>query len=155
MNKTSVLVLSMLAMAAMMPVAAQDQHKVIPAADIQWSAGPASLPNGAQTSVIYGDPSKEGLFVMRIKVPGGYKIPPHTHPKSEVVTVVSGKMKLGMGETADEAKAQELSAGSFFALQPGTAHYVFAIDETVVQLSSVGPWGITYVNPKDDPRQSQ
>jgi quercetin dioxygenase-like cupin family protein len=105
--------------------------------------------------VLHGDPGKDGLFVMRLKVPGGYKIPPHTHPKPEVVTVISGTMKLGMGETADESKAQTLSAGSFFALPPNMAHYVFAMGEVAVQLSSVGPWGLTDVNPKDDPRQSQ
>jgi quercetin dioxygenase-like cupin family protein len=137
------------------PAAAEDQHKIIAAPDIQWAPAPVSMPSGAQTVVLYGDPSKDQLFVMRLKVPSGYKIPPHTHPKPEVVTVISGTMKLGMGEMADESKAQTLSAGSFFALAPNTPHYVFAVEETVVQLSAIGPWSITYVNPKDDPRQSQ
>lgn len=134
---------------------AEDQHKIIAAPDIQWAPAPAAMPSGAQTVVLYGDPSKDQLFVMRLKVPSGYKIPPHTHPKPEVVAVMSGTMKLGMGETADESKAQTLPAGSFFTLPPNTPHYVFAVEETVVQLSAIGPWGITYVNPKDDPRQSQ
>jgi quercetin dioxygenase-like cupin family protein len=122
---------------------------------ITWAAAPAALPSGAQIAVLYGDPGKEGLFAFRLKVPAGYKIPPHTHPGIEAVTVISGTVKLGMGETADEAKTEMLPAGSFFALQPGMAHYVFTEGETTVQINSNGPWGITYVNPKDDPRQSQ
>jgi len=93
------------------------------------------------------------MFAFRIKVPNGYSIPPHTHPKPEVVTVISGTMWLGMGNTADRSKAQALPAGSFFALEPGLAHYVHAEGETVVQLNSTGPWSISYVNPKDDPQQ--
>jgi mannose-6-phosphate isomerase-like protein (cupin superfamily) len=80
-------------------------------------------------------------------------VAPHTHPVDEVITVISGTFALGMGETADQRKAQPLPAGSFFALPPGMAHYVFIDEETVVQISTVGPWGLTYINPKDDPRQ--
>ena len=134
---------------------AQDQHKIIAASDIQWGPAPNSIPSGAQAVVLHGDPSKEELFVMRLKVPGGYKIAPHTHSKPEIVTVIAGTLNLGMGETTDESKAQALPAGSFFVLQPNAAHYVSADGEVVVQLSSMGPWSISYVNPQDDPRRSQ
>jgi quercetin dioxygenase-like cupin family protein len=137
------------------PALSQDDHKTLAPDQMQWTSGPASLPKGAEAVVLYGDPSKEGLFALRLKLPAGYKIPPHTHPKPEVVTVLSGTVKLGMGESGEEAKAQAMPAGSFFAFPPDTVHYVFAGEETVVQLNSVGPWGIAYVNPKDDPRQSQ
>jgi quercetin dioxygenase-like cupin family protein len=103
--------------------------------------------------VLYGDPGKDGMFAFRLKVPKDYQIPPHTHPKPEIVTVMSGTVRLGMGETADRAKAQVLPAGSFFALSPGSAHFFFADEDAVIQLNSTGPWGINYVNPKDDPRQ--
>ena len=88
-------------------------HTIITADAIEWKAAPASLPAGAKAALLYGDPAKEGLFAMRLKLPKGYHIPPHTHPKPEVVTVISGTAKLGMGETADQAKAQRLPAGSF------------------------------------------
>ena len=130
-----------------------DGHKVISSQDVKWNPGPPSLPPGSQVALLFGDPSKEGMFAFRIKVPNGYSIPPHTHPKPEVVTVISGTMWLGMGNTADRSKAQALPAGSFFALEPGLAHYVHAEGETVVQLNSTGPWSISYVNPKDDPQQ--
>ena len=134
---------------------AQDTHTVVQPDQIKWGPAPAAFPPGAQMAVVYGDPSKEGLFAFRLKLPTGFKVPPHTHPVIEAVTVLSGTFKLGMGETADEAKAQPLPAGSFFAFPPGTAHFVFIGEETVIQISTNGPWGITYVNPKDDPRQSQ
>ena len=93
------------------------------------------------------------MFALRLKLPAGYRVPPHTHPVDEVVTVISGTFSLGMGETADQSSAQPLPAGSFFALPPGTPHFVFIDEETVIQISTVGPWGLTYVNPADDPRQ--
>jgi len=77
----------------------------------------------------------------------------NTFISPEIVTVVSGTARLGMGATADHDKAQVLPAGSFFALTPGSEHYFFADEETVIQLNSTGPWGINYLNPKDDPRQ--
>ena len=67
--------------------------------------------------------------------------------------MISGAFSLGMGETADQGSAQPFPAGSFFcALPPGSPHYVFIDDETVIQISTIGPWGLTYVNPADDPR---
>src|SRR6266576_2182423 len=118
-----------------------------------WAKAPPSLPPGAEASVLYGDPGKEGLFVLRLKFPKGYAIPPHTHPKPEIVTVISGTFTLGMGNVPDKSNAKPLPAGSFFAFEPGMAHYAFTDEETVVQINSTGPWGINYVNPKDDPRQ--
>jgi quercetin dioxygenase-like cupin family protein len=135
------------------PADAMEGHTILPPQEIEWGPAPAVLPPGAEAAVLFGDPSEEGLFVLRLKFPAGYSVAPHTHPVDEVVTVISGTFYKGMGETADPSKAQPLPAGSFFALPPGTAHYVFMEEETVIQISTVGPWGLTYVNPKDDPRQ--
>ena len=132
-----------------------DAHKIVSPQDIKWGPAPASLPPGAELAVLYGDPSKEGEFAMRLKGPKGYHIAPHTHPKPEIVTVISGSVRLGMGETADHGKAQQLPVTSFFALSPGMAHYIFFDEDTVVQINTSGPWGLNYVNPKDDPRKSQ
>jgi quercetin dioxygenase-like cupin family protein len=128
-------------------------HAVLAPSDINWGTAPPSLPAGAQAAVLYGDPGKEGMFAFRLKVPKDYRIAPHTHPAPEVVTVISGTARLGMGAKADRSKAKILPAGSFFALSPGTAHYFFAEEDTVIQLNSMGPWQINYVNPKDDPRK--
>ncbi len=130
-----------------------DEHKLVPAQDIKWSPGPPSVPSGAEIAVLYGDPGKEGMFAFRLKVPKDYHIPPHTHPRPEIVTIISGTARLGMGTTADREKAQVLPAGSFFSMPPGSAHYFFADENTVVQLNSTGPWGIDYIDAKDDPRK--
>lgn len=127
-------------------------HKIVKADEVTWSAGPPSLPPGAQAAVLHGDPGKDGVFVMRLKLPAGFKIAPHTHPKPEIVTVISGAFHIGMGEVRDETKAHKLPAGGFFAFDPGLAHFAHVEEETVVQLSSTGPWTINYINPADDPR---
>jgi quercetin dioxygenase-like cupin family protein len=145
--------IAFLAAALVSPLSAAE--KIMTPQDVKWSPGPASIPKGSEMAVLYGDPSKEGLFAMRLKLPQGYQIPPHTHPKPEVVTVISGTFRLGMGETADLDKAKALPAGSFFALEPGMAHYAAADEDTVIQLNSTGPWTIDYVNPEDDPRKTQ
>jgi len=137
------------------PALAADEHKVLTPKDVKWAPAPASVPKGAQAATIYGDPSKEGQFALRLKLPKGYHIPPHSHPKPEVVTILSGTLRLGEGATADQSKAKPLPAGSFFAMAPGMQHYVYADEETVLQLNSTGPWALTYVNAKDDPRKTQ
>lgn len=132
----------------------QPAHTIVKADQVKWVAGPPSLRPGAQAALLYGDPTKEGLFVMRLKLPASFRIAPHTHPRAEIVTVISGAFHIGMGGVADPAKAQRLPPGSFFAFDPGLAHYAHVQEDTVVQLSSTGPWAISYINPADDPRQA-
>jgi len=152
--RIAMLAIGALALGASAPAAlAQDAHSILTPQEVAWGPGPASLPPGAEAAVLYGDPSQEGLFALRLKLPAGYHVPPHTHPRPEVVTVITGTFLLGMGETADHDKAEPLPAGSFFALEPAMAHYAYADEETVVQLNSTGPWALEYVNPADDPRQ--
>jgi quercetin dioxygenase-like cupin family protein len=132
---------------------AEGAHTMISANDVKWGPAPKVLPAGAQAAVLFGDPTKEGLFALRLKLPSGYAIAPHTHPAHEVVTVISGATNLGMGEKADRSTTTALPAGSFFALPPGTAHFVYFDEETVVQITTNGPWGLKYINPADDPSQ--
>jgi quercetin dioxygenase-like cupin family protein len=134
---------------------AAEEKKIIAADAVEWGKGPASIPAGAEAAVLYGDPTADGLFAMRLKLPAGYHIGPHFHPKPEVVTIISGMFKLGTGETADPEATETLEPGALFAMHPGMAHYVYTDEETVVQLNSVGPWAITYFNAADDPRKTQ
>jgi quercetin dioxygenase-like cupin family protein len=128
-------------------------HIIVPADQISWKDGPEALPRGAQFVVLEGDPASEGMFTMRLKAPAGYRIPPHTHPRVERVTVLKGSFKLGMGREFDEEKMQELKQGAFFTMPPGMEHFAMAGDEeTIVQLNAHGPWEIHYINPDDDPR---
>lgn len=134
--------------------AAEATGKIVTPQEIIWGAGPASLPAGAQAALLYGDMTKEGPFALRLKFPAGYRISPHTHPVDEVVTVISGTLHFAMTATVDDSKAKALAAGSFFSVPLDTAHYAFAEGETVVQINSMGPWAITYLDPKNDPRQA-
>jgi quercetin dioxygenase-like cupin family protein len=123
--------------------------------DIKWQDGPPSLPAGAKFAVLEGDPAKEGFFTMRVRMPDGYKIPPHTHPATEHVTVISGTFHFGMGEKFDQSATEALPAGSFGYWPAGMKHFAWAKGETVVQLHGIGPWKIEYLNPADDPRKAK
>jgi hypothetical protein len=131
------------------------EMSLYPAAEIQWKDGPASLPAGAKVAVLEGDPSKEGLFTMRLWLPDGFKIPPHWHPKVEHVTVISGTFNLGMGEKFDQTATRAMPAGTFGFWPAEMRHYAWAKGETVLQLHGTGPWMIMYVNPSDDPRKTK
>lgn len=131
---------------------ADEGHSVVPAGEVEWGPGPASIPEGSEAAVLYGDPGAEELFALRLKLPDGYVIAPHTHPRPEIVTIISGTLHLGTGEEIDEETEQRLEQGSFFGFEPGMTHYVHAEGETVIQLNSTGPWAIEYVNEEDDPR---
>jgi len=128
-------------------------HGIFPPGDIQWKAGPPSLAPGAKFAVLEGDPSKEGLFTMRLWLPDGFKIQPHWHPAVEHITVVSGEFHVGMGEKFDSSAGHTLPAGTFAFLGPDMRHFAWAKGDTVLQLHGVGPWQINYVNPADDPRK--
>ena len=129
-----------------------DRQIMIAADNVQWRPGPPSLPEGAQYAVLEGDPGEPGMFVMRLKLPDGYIIPPHTHPNVERVTVMSGVFNLGHGARFSRERTMRMPAGSFTSMPPGMQHFAFADGETVVQLTSIGPWEIDYINPEDDPR---
>jgi quercetin dioxygenase-like cupin family protein len=125
------------------------------AADLKWQEPPPSLPRGAKIAVLEGDLGKEGPFVVRIKFPDGYRVLPHTHPKRERVTVLSGTLYFGMGGTFDAKAAVGLPAGTYGSWPEGMKHFGWAKGETIIQLHGIGPWSIRYVNPNDDPRNQR
>ncbi|WP_040486302.1 cupin domain-containing protein [Lutibaculum baratangense] len=139
--------------ALLAPAAVAQEHVLIKSEEFRYEPGPASLDEGAEYSVLYGDPASEGVFAMRLRLPNGYHIAPHHHGQPEIVTVISGTFHIGMGEEAVREDATALRPGGFFAYPPGMAHYAYAEGETVIQLNSTGPWTITYVNDEDDPRK--
>jgi len=118
--------------------------------EVKWGDVPPDLPKGAQMAVLHGDPSKKAPFTLRLKLPDGYKIPPHWHTKDEQLTIVSGAFVLHMGDTM-EAPGTVLTAGGFHFL-PGKMHHAAeATDESVVQVDGMGPFDIHYLNPDDNP----
>jgi len=122
---------------------------------IQWGPAPAVFPTGAQLAVLSGDPGKPGPFTVRLKVPDGYRIMPHWHPTAENVTVMSGEFHVGMGDKFDETSMTTLPAESLASVPAHHNHYAMAKGETVVQISSTGPFKLVYVNPADDPSKTQ
>jgi len=148
---TAVFLLTRLS-ASEMPSA--DMH-LYPPTTIEWKPGPAALPPGAKMAVLEGDPTKEGPFVVRFQFPDGYHVAPHTHPKTERVTVISGALYLATGEALDRNSAKKLPAGSFGYWPAGMKHAGWSEGETIIQLHGIGPWQINYVNPADDPRNAK
>jgi quercetin dioxygenase-like cupin family protein len=125
--------------------------KPMNAAAMKFGPAPPNLPKGASMIVLAGDPSKSGEFTLRLKLPKGYKIPPHNHPTDENVTVISGDFHIGMGDTFKTKGAASLTAGGFGVAPSGMNHFAWTEKGAVVQVHAMGPFQITYVNPKDDP----
>src|SRR5680860_313833 len=144
------------------PVLAQDDqridrmvaeaHKVFEDGNIDWKDEPI-LPKGAKSALVVGDPSKAGVFIAYLKFPSDYIIPAHTHPFTEVVTVLKGQVGNGFGDKLDREKGELLDVGSSFMLPADHPHYLWNEEESVVLLIATGPWDIKYVDPKDDPRK--
>ncbi len=127
-------------------------HRMVSPGDLKWNDVP-SLPPGAKIAVIEGPMSEPVPFTVRLKFPANYQIPAHWHPAVERVTVLTGTINMGIGDRLDKQKTAPLSAGSIGIMQPKTNHFVWTQEEVIVQLNGTGPWGVTYVNPADDPRK--
>lgn len=128
------------------------EMRIVSPSALRWSKGPQALPAGAEWVVLEGDPSKPGPFTLRLKLPEGYRIPPHWHPKVERITVLAGTFHLGEGERFDPKVLREMPPGSFAWIPTGHRHFAEVQGETIIQLHGSGPWEIHYVNPADDPR---
>lgn len=137
--------------AAATPAVMSSPMVVTPAANIKWGDVPPFLPKGAKLAVLVGDPSKPEPFTVRLQMPDGYKIAPHTHPNDEHVTVLSGTFRAAMGDKWDDKALGDFAPGSYANMAAGMAHYAAAKGATVVQVHGVGPFVVNYVNPADDP----
>lgn len=126
-------------------------HILMAPAEAKWGAPPAVFEKGMSFTVVSGDPSKPGLYVVRAKMPAGYKIAPHWHPTDEHVTVLSGTMAVGMGEEFDETSMKALPVGGYALLPAGMRHFAMATTAATIQIHGQGPFALTYVNPADDP----
>jgi ChrR Cupin-like domain len=129
-------------------------HVALTEGEVKWGPAPPSVPKGAQLAVISGNPGAAGPFVIRLKLPAGYKIAPHWHPTDENVTVLSGTFALGMGEKFDQSMMKELPAGGYGLLPAEMRHYAMAKTAAVVQVHGMGPFVLNYVNPADDPSKA-
>jgi hypothetical protein len=144
-----VVALSVAALFAAQPLQAQN---VFTPDQVKWGPAPPFIPAGAQLAVLEGNPmASSGDYTIRLKMPDGYKIAPHTHPQRENVTVLSGTLKVGMGDHFDASKTSSFGAGSFAYLDPSMHHYVVTSGETIVQIHGMSPVKFNYIDPADDP----
>ena len=133
------------------PSLADATHAGQQPSDIVWGPAPAILPPGAEIAVLQGDRTKPEPFTIRLRFPNGYRIPPHMHPTTENVTVLTGTFLKGLGTEFVESNLQPLMRGDFASIPPNHPHYVMTRGETVVQVHGVGPFSLTYVDPADNP----
>jgi len=136
---------------------AGDQHvHIIHLSEVPWAAAPDSLPPGAEFALIAGDPVKPGAFAFRLKMPAGYIVMPHTHPAAEYITVISGRLYHGTGNVLQKESGTPITAGDFAFLPAEMSHSVWTVDSpAVIQVNGTGPFTISYINPKDDPRNKR
>ena len=140
----------LLTLTAMLATSAASTRTAPPA--LNWMAAPPGLPAGAQVAVVSGDPGKKGMFTLRARLPGNYVVPPHWHPTDEKVSVISGRMAYGLNDRFNRVTALTLGPGETVVMKARMHHWVFAGDPTEIEVSAMGPFAITYVNPADDPR---
>jgi quercetin dioxygenase-like cupin family protein len=130
---------------------AQTAHKVVRVEDVKWIDHP--IFKGAKTAILVGDPTKAEVIVQRVKFPPHYRVPPHTHPYAEVVTVLTGSYGNYFGEKF-EPKGELMKPGSLFVLPANHPHYTWTGDEeTILQVQFMGPGGVEFIDPADDPRK--
>ena len=126
--------------------------KAIVSEDVEWKPF-AALPPTVRLAVLVGQPSQEGPYVIRVKVPRGVKLMPHRHSEDRIYTVISGVFYIGLGGQFDPEKLEAYPPGAVILLPGDTSHFHWAKSgEYVAQVTGIGPLGFEYVNPKDDPR---
>ncbi len=129
-------------------------HTTLNPSDMQWMDAPPFLAPGSKLAVLFGDPSKPGLYILRVKAGDGYRIANHWHPTDEHVTVIAGTFLVSAGDSTDVSKEMSLSAGGF-ATMPAKMHHAAKFGgDTEIEVSGMGPFQINYVDPADDPRKS-
>ena len=128
------------------------EHVMQTLLEVQWGDAPPMLPPGAKIAVLSGNPGADGLYTVRLKFPANYKIPAHSHPKDEHVTVLKGTVFMGMANKLDAKGGKALPVGSFAITPASVNHYAYTEDEAIILLHGIGPVDFKYVDPSDDPR---
>ena len=127
-------------------------HTIVTPNDLKWE-DVAALPPGAKIAVIEGKMNEAGPITARIKLPANFKLPPHYRPVLERVTVISGTINIGMGDKLDPQKTTAMGPGTVLLMPPNMRHFAWTREEVIFQLNVTGPWGVTFVDPADDPRK--
>jgi len=132
----------------------QREFRAVLSEDLDWKPFPA-FPPPARLALVVGQPADAGLYLIRVKVPGGVKLMPHRHPEDRIYTVISGVFYIGLGDEFDADKLQAYPPGAVITLPANTSHFHWAKSgEYVTQVTAIGPLGLEYLSPKDDPRNN-
>jgi uncharacterized RmlC-like cupin family protein len=132
----------------------QEVFRAVLPEDIDWAQFPG-FPPAARLAVVVGHTSQPGPYTVRVKVPSGVKLMPHTHQEDRVYTVMSGVFYIGRGDQFDEARLEAYPPGAVLVLPGGTPHFHWAKSgEYVTQVTAIGPISLDYINPRDDPRST-
>jgi quercetin dioxygenase-like cupin family protein len=137
------------------PMARAQGHVIQELSETQWGTAPPMLPPGAEIAVLDGNPMGDSAYTLRLKFPANYKIPAHSHPTDEHVTVLSGALAIGMGDKLDEKGGKVLTVGGFALMPAHMNHYAYTKEATIILLHGQGPVEFIYVNPADDPRNEK
>jgi hypothetical protein len=130
----------------------QSTFKTILSEEVDWKPFPA-FPPQARLAILVGEPSQTAPYTIRVKVPVGVKLMPHRHPEDRIYTVISGVFYIGLGDQFDANKLEAYPPGSVIVLPGSTSHFHWAKSgEYVTQVTAIGPLGMDYVEPSDDPR---
>lgn len=117
--------------------------KIIVPEEIKWNAKPNQT-GAVETIVLAGDPQKEGLYTMRVKIPAGTKLLPHWHPENRTAVILSGTFYYNYGDSFDENKLKEMPTGTFFTEPARQPHFAYAKKgEVIIQVTGWGPTGTT------------
>lgn len=120
-------------------------QKVTRADDTTWGPCPPSLPPGCAMAVLEGNPRTKQLFTIRIKTDQPFRMQAHTHPGAERVTVLDGTVSVGFGDALDTSEGTTFTAGDYYVNAPATAHYVWADEPVLIQITGIGPWVVEYL----------
>lgn len=113
----------------------------------------AAFPAGAELAKVVGDPAGPGPYVVRVRVAGGVKLMPHSHPEDRVYTVISGVFYIGFGNVFAISKLTAYGPGSIVVLPGNTPHFHWAMSgQYITQVSGIGPLGIEFIDAECDPR---
>jgi quercetin dioxygenase-like cupin family protein len=132
----------------------QDVFRAVLSEDMEWKPF-AAFPPSVRLAVVVGQPSEAGPYTIRVRVPHGVKLMPHRHPEDRVYTVISGVFYIGLGDRFNPDELQAYPPGTVIVLPGNTPHFHWAKSgEYVTQVTAIGPLGLEYVSPGDDPRST-
>jgi len=132
----------------------EEEFRVIRSEEVEWKAFPA-FPPQARLAVLVGEPTKAGPYLIRVRLPGGTRMMPHKHSEDRIYTVISGVFYIGLGDTFEEGKLTAHAPGTVLVLPGGQSHFHWAKSgEYITQVSAIGPLGLEYVDPANDPRRT-